>query len=187
MKILIGTLSNRNFKPQTVESLMNLEIPCERIFAVATQGYHIAENRNWLAFKSVNENCDYLFLTDDDMIFPPNTLKKLLSYQKDIVGVACHPRNSEKKTYVTLDKVHKDNTDLPKELFECERVGTGIMLIKTEVFKKLSWPFFAFKSDINGFTLNGEDWFFCDKAREAGFKIWCDPTLSIGHIGDYIY
>lgn len=186
-KICVGTLSNRGFKPQTVESLFNLDVPYEKIFAVATQGYHIAENRNWLAFKALNGECDYLFMVDDDMIFPSDTLTRMVGYEKDIVGVAYRPRNDKKDTYIPLDKVHIDNPDLPKELFECEAVGTGIILIDIRVLKTLPWPFFSFESDVNGVTLHGEDWNFCKKARKAGYKIWCDPTLEVGHIGDYTF
>jgi hypothetical protein len=34
----------------------------------------------------------------------------------------------------------------------------------------------------------GEDYVFCDRARQAGFRIWRDAKLSleIGHIGQQI-
>ena len=33
----------------------------------------------------------------------------------------------------------------------------------------------------------GEGVYFCLKAKDAGYEIWCDPTMDIGHIGEYIY
>ena len=32
----------------------------------------------------------------------------------------------------------------------------------------------------------GEDLAFCLRARELGYKIWCDPTISLGHVGQLI-
>lgn len=33
----------------------------------------------------------------------------------------------------------------------------------------------------------GEDYHFCRLARKAGFKLWCDMTAIVGHIGDAVY
>jgi hypothetical protein len=29
----------------------------------------------------------------------------------------------------------------------------------------------------------GEDFLFCDRARELGFEVWVDPTITLGHMG----
>lgn len=185
LKILIGSLTNRGFRAKTVESLMNLHIPYEKVFYVATQGYHIAENRNWLAFKAINEECDYLFMVDDDMVFPPCTLTRMVGHQKDIVGVVAKSRTGE--NVIQIDgKVPKDE-EIPKELFECDALGTGVILIKTDILKTIPYPFFSFKSDINGVTVQGEDWSFCKKVKDKGYKIFCDPTIQVGHIGEQIF
>ena len=126
-------------------------------------------------------------MVDDDMIFPSDTLERLLAHKKDIVGVAYKPRNDKKDTHIPLDKVHADNPDLPKELFECEAVGTGIMLINAKILYDIKQPFFFFESHETGFTIQGEDWMFCKKAKEAGFKVWCDPSIDIGHLGFKIF
>jgi hypothetical protein len=57
-----------------------------------------------------------------------------------------------------------------------------------QVFDKLSKPYFRFDTDANG-DIIGEDYVFCDRARAAGFRIWCDSLLSreIGHIGQAVY
>lgn len=191
MKIAIGTLSNRGFKAKTVESLLNLKVPFEKEIIIATQGYHIAENRNFIAAKAVNTGCDYLFFVDDDMIFPSDTLERLLAHEKDIVGVAYHPRfEIDKDTHKPLDKTHimtLKQEGSPKELFECEAVGTGVMLVNTRVFPRIPRPWFKITNHETGYTTQGEDWWFCEIARQAGFSVWCDPTLEIGHLGETIY
>jgi hypothetical protein len=29
----------------------------------------------------------------------------------------------------------------------------------------------------------GEDFLFCDRAREHGFEVWVDPSITLGHMG----
>jgi hypothetical protein len=33
----------------------------------------------------------------------------------------------------------------------------------------------------------GEDWAFCELARELGFKVWLDPSIRVAHSGRYFY
>ena len=70
------------------------------------------------------------------------------------------------------------------DLLEMQRIPTGCLLIKMHVFDKLSKPYFRFETDADG-AIVGEDYVFCDRARAAGFRIWCDAVMSreIGHIG----
>jgi len=63
------------------------------------------------------------------------------------------------------------------------------MRIKAGVFKALSEPWYEtpWRTDKRGYI--GEDVFFCNKARDAGFKIWIDHDVSkeIGHVGTFEY
>ena len=157
-KILIASLTNRGFKAETVKSLLDLNCPHEKEVLIATQGYHIAENRNYIASYGVNREFDYIFTVDDDMIFPPDTLEKLLAHRKSIVGVAYHPRfEIDKDTHKPLDKTHimtlKDEG--AKELFECEAVGTGVMLINTMILNEIARPWFKITNHETGYTTQG--------------------------------
>ncbi len=40
-------------------------------------------------------------------------------------------------------------------------------------------PDFAVKDN----SYVGEDYLFCDRARAAGFQVWVDPTIKLGHMG----
>ena len=33
----------------------------------------------------------------------------------------------------------------------------------------------------------GEDFLFCDRARELGYEVWIDPTIKLGHMGIHEY
>ena len=159
---------------------------------MATEGYHIAENRNMLAAKSIQYGCSHLFMIDDDMIFPENALETLLSRDKEIIAINYHPRQLNtgymvwKKGDDKLSKIAEDN--LPTEPFECEEIGFGTVLIKTDLFMKIDRPWFDWIEHETGMIKVGEDAFFCHKVREKGIDVWCDPTIKpTGHVGKYIY
>jgi hypothetical protein len=40
---------------------------------------------------------------------------------------------------------------------------------------------FDFKVTEEGYM--GEDFLFCDRAREHGYEVWVDPTIKLGHMG----
>lgn len=195
MKIAIAVPTNRGIKAKTLKSLMELDCPHEKHIIVAMEGYTTAENRIYTAIQSLKNGCTHLFTVDDDMIFPPETLTKMLSHNKDIVGVVAHSRALPPLPVVeflddselsTADKL-LGRREIPTELFEAKAVGGGVLLIKTDVFNKIEKPWFGYETYDFGMTKMGEDSWFCNQASKAGFKIYVDPTITIGHIGDYIY
>ena len=155
-------------------------------------GYTIAENRNYSAVQALNNKSDYLLFIDDDMTFESDLLDRLISNDKDIVGIAYHPRCETSEKLGFLDETHiislETTTDEKyKDTFPCKAVGTGVMLVKTEVFKKIPRPWFQFEYLETGQCKVGEDWYFCLKAKEHGIQTWCDPIPKIGHLGEKEY
>jgi hypothetical protein len=82
---------------------------------------------------------------------------------------------------------------------EVDWVGLGFMCIKREVLEVLAATsdkyctqdgrtVVAFHQSLfwNGLFL-GEDVYFRRKAREAGFKIMMDPSVRLGHLGQFVY
>lgn len=204
MKITIGIPTNRGVKAKTVQSLLDMIVKnaSDRYdyysfhIVTATEGYTIAENRNYLAIQAQKNGSDYLFMVDDDMVFPPETLETLVKHDKDIIGVASNSRMlplshtvglmNENGEYVSRESIKPWNK-LPKELFKCYSVGTGVILIKMSVFERIEKPYFAFDVLDSGKVATGEDGWFCKQAHKATIDIWCDPTIQIGHIGEYIF
>ncbi len=193
MQITISIPSNRNIQAQTAESMLNLVAHGGYEFHVliASEGYTIAENRNYIAVQAVNAGSEHLLMVDDDMTFPPDLLDQLLSVQKDIVGVAYHPRAETGQIVKYLDETHavaiEQSTDPKyKEPFACHATGTGIILIKCSVFRTMTRPWFAFEYHETGQCKKGEDWYFCEKAKEFGIETWVDPRIIIGHLGDVV-
>ena len=74
-----------------------------------------------------------------------------------------------------------------KKPFTVDYTGFGWLLIKNDVFEheQMPYPWFAPKMQIfeSGEVQDmcGEDVSFCLDAKEAGFEIWCDPRIRVGH------
>lgn len=195
MKIAIGILTNRGFQPKTFQCLLELveanKSKYELDIILAENGYTIAENRNYLAVQALNKKCAYILMIDDDMTFEPSLIDDLISNKKDIIGVAYHPRTDMQGKLKFLDETHyiklEQSTDPKyKKTFECHATGTGIILINCEVFRKTPRPWFAFETYETGCNKLGEDWYFCKEAKEAGYKIFTDPRIKVGHLGEVI-
>ena len=191
MKITIGIPTNRQFKPQTVSSLVQMVAYSKHdySFVIPTKGYNTAENRNYIVAQAFKNNSDYLLLSDDDMLYPPDSLEKLLAHKKDIVGATYSVKQLPPSLVIGYGEQVKSDEEAQKQTkpFKCEALGGGLLLIKLEVFKKIKPPFFGYEWYDNGMVKMSNDWWFCKKAREAGIDIWCDPTIQCGHIGDYIF
>jgi hypothetical protein len=105
-----------------------------------------------------------------------------LGRDKDIIGAIYN-----RKTMPITPMLNIEKEKLPNYPFKINAMPTGLLLIKTEVFKKMQPPWFAFRFVDNSLDWMGEDIYFCGKAAEYKFEIWCDPTIEVKHIGDYTY
>ena len=82
----------------------------------------------------------------------------------------------------TIDSISKR-----KKPFTVDYAGFGWLLIKHGVFEdpQMPYPWFAPKMQIfeSGAVQDmcGEDVSFCLDAKEAGFRIMCDPRIRVGH------
>lgn len=199
MKITLALCTNRLIQPRTTECLLNLVKGSKHDLQIimATRGYTIAENRNYCVIQAQKNQSDYILFIDDDMTFPPETLDILLSHQKEVVGVNSYSRilplapttglMTEKGEYKHPDYYPEWEMRIPDELFEAYFVGCGVCLIDMKVFEKIKEPFFRFSYEASGLVKGGEDGNFCDRAREKGIKVYCDPNIQIGHLGTIEY
>ena len=146
--------------------------------------------RERLGDAALGSGAEYLFMIDDDMLAPDDLFFKLAAHDKDIVAALAFTRNPDHKPVIYqeisgYDPVSNCSFSLPKfvlnyprnVLVQCDAVGFGAVLIKTEVLKKVPKPWFF------GMESTGEDVSFCYKARKAGFEVWMDTSIKLGHLG----
>ena len=145
----------------------------------------IADARNSIVFQALESGCSHLLMMDTDQVYPENTLRQLLSNDKDVCGVAVHRRWKPYDRIFLRGEVGKylnvpDEEAYSGDVIEVDATGSGCLLIKMEVFDRLKYPWFEF-------TLNegkpvGEDINFCSKVRESGISIFVDTSIEVGHL-----
>ena len=161
--------------------------------AIAFQmGSLIYTSRNDLARKAVEMGADQVLWLDSDMLFKPDTLKRLIDGQKygDIVS-GLYFRRVAPYSPVLFDTLTIDDEgckwtepkEIPNEIFEVQAVGFGCVLTPTDVFLSVVEKFGLMFSPIMNV---GEDLSFCWRARQCGYKIVVDPSVECGHVGHHI-
>ena len=163
----------------------------DRVLLFTSHGTLIASQRMELARQALEEKADYLLWLDSDMRFPRETIGHLILRDKPIVAANYAPRRMPVKPVAMMDndgEIGRVYTAPDSEgLQPVDYIGMGVMMVKREVFEKVEAPWFAIPYSTIGNHYIGEDVFFCRKAREAGFKIISDPSIKLGHIGQFVY
>lgn len=150
-------------------------------------GSLIYDARNKLAKQAIKMQADYTMWLDSDMIFKPDTMVRLLEHNAPIVSGA-YFRRSPPYHLVAFDKCDAETREwtdlpLPTETVKCGGVGFGCVLVRTDVLFEVAAKYKTWFEPMNGF---GEDLSFCYRARECGFDILLDPTITCGHVGHIV-
>lgn len=194
-RILIGIVGFQGVVPEAQESIFSLAYHCGKampeydfFLRVITKREQFRARNHLVEMAQVNE-CEYLLMLDDDMVVPQNLIQRLLAHKKDIMGAlyyqrggAYHPvlmhRASGKDGLEGIDFIHHfDKRLIHPGLYEFDIIGGGCLLFKTEVFEKLPKPYFWIDGVI------GTDVHICIALKKAGFRVWADTTLELGHVG----
>lgn len=196
MKVMIAIPCLDKIETQTVKSLINLERPegCE-VSVEFMESSLVYLSRDRLGVMALEGEADYLFFLDSDMTFAPDMLQKLLEDAesgKDIITALCFRRRPDynpaiwKKLRPGMpgESVVETYDDYPEgDMFEVEACGMAAVLIRTKVLKDVFEKEKALFAPIPGY---GEDVSFCLRARRAGYSLWCDSRIRIGHIATTI-
>jgi FkbM family methyltransferase len=191
--ILIGIPTNRYIEVETFKSLWDLEVPDG--FKLDFQffwGYAVSQVRNLIAEWA--KNYDYLLSIDSDIVLPKDALTKMLAADKDIISGLYIQRIPNTHTLeVYMDTPNGGCTNIPYELIkdrgivEIAACGMGAALIKSEVFRKMTYPHFVYKEALTMRDTVSEDVYFCRKARETGFTVWADSSIKCDHKGNNFF
>lgn len=139
-----------------------------------------------------------IFWIDSDMEWQPADFLKLYESELDIVSglyvldtagtvAANYPRNDGVPT--RMNKVEFMLHDRPVEV---GGVGFGFLCVKRGVFEAMARPWFLIGrvrwSPDSEMRVNvGEDYSWCARAQQAGYKIWVDPEVKLKHHKDTVY
>jgi hypothetical protein len=155
---------------------------------VYTRGVDVSGNCNEIIRKVLSlEKADWVWILGDDHTFEQGLLLRMLEgvYSEDLDLLVPHVL---KRTppWPPVVYSHQDEhgwyvaANLPREgLTRIHAAGSAGMLIRRRVLEALEDPWFRPAPDAAGLN---EDLYFCQQVREAGFELWCDPALPMGHI-----
>lgn len=167
-----------------------------------TYGIHkgslVYDSRNQLLASA--KDVDRILWVDSDMDLPMNTIQQLsadIDEGRDIVCGLCFKRKPPFSPVIykkcclehegtSLVPVADPYLDYPKnEVFEVEACGFGCVMMTKKAADKIvdslgAMPFMP----TAGF---GEDLSFCMRARHIGIRLWCDPRVKVGHVGQYTF
>jgi len=146
--------------------------------------------RNNMVKKALECDCTDIWMADTDQIYPKDTLVKLFSHNLPVVCGKVHRR------YPPFDPILYQKTkwkykffDTPRdkwkngELIEVEATGAACMLIRSEVFEKVEQPWFrVLRPNKRRDYPVGEDIYFWVNVRKAGYRIFVDTSIEVGHI-----
>lgn len=161
------------------------------------RGSILANMRQDMVTQAIENHATHLLFIDSDQTFPRDTFHRLMKHKKQVVAANIATKVIPSSPTARL----KGNGSLgipiatmeaSPELEEVWRVGTGIMLINLNIFKRKelkTGPWFTqrWNEETNAYV--GEDWAFCEELEKAGVKLYIDHkvSLEIGHLGTLNY
>jgi len=189
--------------------------PCERaLVELERRGYEVRrvggyaaidQGRNQMATDTLLDGYEETFWIDADVEFHPDAVDRLRSHRLPIVGgiypqkgkraIACHPLPGSPKIMFGKEG----------GLVEILYAGAGFLLVRREVyltvqrqlgletcnerFNSPMIPFFhpmVHRSE-DGYWYLAEDWAFCQRARQCGYRVMADTAVRLWHVGSYSY
>lgn len=193
VRILVGIPSyDRRVDIEIAKGLVNLERGGYNFDVCFPVSSHISRNRNYIVHQMLREDYKWLFFWDSDIAIEEGFMDKMMEtaykHQAQIV-CGCYKMKEESGKYV-LGERQKDGTY--QNLIEIHKIrevdagGTGIMLIHRDVLVEMEEPWFTILDGKQLFVMP-EDFEFCRRAKELGYKIVADPRFATHHYGTKAY
>ena len=158
----------------------------------------VYDSRNLLSLYAIENGFDNVLWLDSDMLFPPNTLTKLEAYSMDMV-TGLYVKRHEPVEPVLYEKIEEPErgsdgklianiasyTNYPSDsFFTVAGCGFGCVLTSTKLLKHV-WD--EYGPAFTPYPWASEDISFCHRVNQLGYQIYCDSSVSCGHIGQFIY
>ena len=188
-KVFIGIPTTGNIRTELAKFLlMIVKNPDYQFEVYITGNGTIVHNRNLISRAFLKSDCEWLMTVDSD-VCPSLDILDILDNGKKIIapinfvwkpwGLApLLSKKAKERGYIVTDP---EAANSPAKLVEVDATGTTCLFIHREVIEKMESPWFLFEYDKEGKICLGEDYYFCQKAKELGYGIWIDKRFITHH------
>lgn len=143
----------------------------------------LTDLRNRGVSECIKQGCDYLFSCDSDILVEKNSLKNLLSFDKDYIsnllynGYQVFPDKywttpnvlrKQDATYIHVNNYHTKNK---RGIIACDFSGASFLCSKKAL------PYLNFD-----YNILGEDLPACQSLQKAGFDLFCSCDDYVQHV-----
>lgn len=192
-----------------------IEAACDRsLRELESRGYRVTRSygykqidlgRSQMASDALAAGCEETLWIDADTAFHPDMVERLRSHAVPVVCGIYPKKNKRELAIHALPGTEQIQFGVGGGLLEIMYAPTGFLLVRRNVYEqirtqlnlRLCWadtgrtlyPFYAplIRTDGDSHWYLAEDFAFCERARQCGFKIMADTSIRLLHIGTYEY
>jgi len=187
MRILVSVLCGYErhgwLSPELVQVLLGFQRERQEVaISLNADTTPVERARNFSAQQALEFRADWLLMLDND-VQPPANVLRVLDGAGPAHDVICLPYWGVIDGLPAVHIVGENGRFEPRSGFqEIKRGGTGAIFIRRRVLEKMPKPHFSMRLSKDGLQLlKGEDFDFCDRARELGFRIWTHGAFPVEH------
>ena len=176
------------------------ELGMSHDWLIGTNESLITRARNEMTATFLESDHSHMMWLDADIEFSPEDVAKVWNLNADIgVGVYAMKKPGEDWYAAWVNGELVKDLDQYTGPVEVDYAGTGFMLIRREVVEEMVKDIGSYESKdgrrvhplymtpVHDDVFESEDYFFCRRAREAGYKVVMDPSVRLKHWGQWAY
>jgi hypothetical protein len=158
-------------------------------------------------FQNDKNDWESIVWIDADISWAPDDLLKLALHNEDVV-CGTYRKKIHNSCQFTIKMIPGNETPDERGLIEIEATGTGFLRVSKKAMQdvmnhepvyyteRITQPELGskdieiknvFESGMKNGEMLSEDFFFCAKLRERGYKIMLDTNIDLGHDGGFTY
>lgn len=197
-KLFVAVPTRGDMRSEFADCLMHLSHnpPCDMEIKKRVGDSMVSRARNDLTAEFLKSDCTDLLFIDDDLIFSPEHVARILSHDVDVVA-GFYPKKQEGPLKWVCNITTPMSKIQPDGLQPMLYMGTGFMRIRVEVFKEMAGRYkdvCEYEEDETGEIkwdlwpvgvcnrrLLSEDWYFCRRCFDMGVTVYGDTHLIICH------
>lgn len=183
--VVIPALTRGGIHPRAMQSLLALDLPEKKNRVTFIPIDRPTTSARSDALKTAKDiGADSVLFIDSDMEFEPDSYRRLCRVKGDIVCGLFYNRTAPSYPTICLQEKTEDGLDRLRTIIpdgkiqDIDACGMAFTLIRKPVLRWAEYPAFQHLGYLS------EDFMFCIRAKQAGFKARCDTGLVISHRGD---